>query len=138
MFKHIKDKDINVYYSSKRLSNGQSVLILFDRVQTDDSIEYYVGLAIAKNRKQAFNWYFENSSYLQGKETGKCGLEGLVFAKQQLELFEDFIKNNFHYGRKNVIMVGWEDNRRKNVYQKVLTKRGYTGKGRYLCKEIIK
>ena len=59
------------------------------------------------------------------KVTGKGDLEGLLWAKNQMIEFEQFICGKHGYGRETTICVNWTDNRRRNVYEHYLTRIGY-------------
>jgi len=81
-------------------------------------------------------WILGEKDVLSDKETGKCGLEGLIWAKKQLIEFEEFIKEN-----KNedvIISIYWTDNRRRDVYEKALKKNGYEIGYRHSCKCLYK
>lgn len=54
--------------------------------------------------------------------TGKCGFEGLIWAKNGLTAFEEFIRKDY---LKQRIVVSWLDSRRKRVYTHYLNKEGY-------------
>ena len=54
--------------------------------------------------------------------TGKCGVEGLIWAKNGLLEFEKFIKKE---DLKQRIVVRWTDSKRKRVYKHYLEKEAY-------------
>lgn len=116
MFKKVADKEyITIYYDSIRLSNGQCACIFFYKGKNEGNYEIYeVGFAIGRTRKQIFNTFIYESDFLKNKETGRCGLEGLVWAKSKLLEFEGWIKNKTTHPVK--IYVGWADERRKKAY----------------------
>jgi hypothetical protein len=111
------------YYNTKKLSNGQTATILFFKDNLKRDIEYSVAFVIANKKKHIKQWLLEEKDVLSDKETGNCGLEGLIWAKKQLFEFEEFIKER--YNEKTFICIYWTDNRRRNVYEKVLKKIGY-------------
>ncbi|WCK57178.1 hypothetical protein PP175_28740 (plasmid) [Aneurinibacillus sp. Ricciae_BoGa-3] len=63
----------------------------------------------------------QEKDVLTGKETGRCGLEGLLWAKRMILAFESSIytKNG------ELIRVGWLDNRRRDAYHHGLKKIGF-------------
>lgn len=124
------------YYNTKKLSNGQTAAIFFFKEKLKRCTEYSIAFAIANKKKHITQWVLGERDILSDKETGNCGLEGLIWAKKQLVEFEKFIKEN-----KNgnvVISIYWTDNRRRNVYEKVLKKLGYQINYRHSCKCLSK
>ena len=80
------------------------------------------------------------------KQTGKCGLSGLIWGKKKIIEFEEYIKNNYnefcHFTKPEIfILIGWDDNKRRNVYARGLKDIGfyfkYIGNKKYLVKQII-
>ena len=83
-------------------------------------MEWNVAFAINNKRKHIKSW-------IKGEETmdcstGKCGVEGLIWAKNGLLEFENFIKKE---DLKQRIVVRWTDSKRKRVYKHYLEKEGY-------------
>ena len=114
------------YYSTCKLQNNQTVAIYFFRNQASRGYEYNVAFAIANKRKHIKNWLKgEGGDVLSDRSTGKCGLDGLVWAKQQIIEFEKFIPSSFHRSEEVIICIGWADNRRRDVYEHYLKRIGY-------------
>jgi len=126
------------YFKMDKLSNGQTIAIYLFKYECKSYNEYSVFVAIANKKKHIKQLINEQRDILSNKETGRCGLEGLLWAKKQLLDFEnsEFCKND------DVIVIQWTDNRRRNVYEYGLKKYGYTISNRYshkcLSKKIIK
>lgn len=60
------------------------------------------------------------------KQTGRDGLEPLVWAKQAVLAFEDFlVERGSNYDLPNYIYIGAEDKRRFRAYQKGLGSSGF-------------
>lgn len=60
--------------------------------------------------------------------TGKDGLLGLLWAKNKLIEFEEWINNDpleFDKTKKYVLYCYWTDNRRRRVYEKALSRLGF-------------
>lgn len=95
--------------------------------------EFTVWFIVYKKRKDISN------SFL--KQTGKDGLKTLLFAKEALAEFEEFIVSEFgHCHNKIFINIGWDDNRRRDIYYRGLKSRGYSFRNfdgrKVLSKEI--
>ena len=125
---YIEDGD-RVFFSKTKLSNGQTVTMTFS-----NGPNLQVGLSILSKRKHEYTMGMQN---IECSTTGKCGLEGLIWAKKCLIGFEEYIKDN-HMGTIS-LNVSWTDTRRKSVYIYGLTKLGYKIRPgtKYLYKTII-
>lgn len=100
------------------LSNGQHFNMYFKKrknSEPDGTINgiWTVGLHIGKDRKEANKWYDRKKSKSL-KQTGECGLEALVKAKDYLLQFANLL--SFH----SEIQVGWEDEKRRSAYRRLL------------------
>lgn len=117
MFKSCIDKEgyFN-YYNTFKLDSGQTIKIEFQEDETHKKYYYNIYLVISHKRKQ------ESSNYM--KITGKDGLRGLLWAKQNIIEFEQFI-SEIRKGYDIIIYCNWDDNRRRNVYEYGLKKLGY-------------
>ena len=113
----IEDKIfINVAYKTK--IEKQTLLIELSGYPSADAsyINWNVCLVVYTKRK-------EIDSHFQ-KSTGNIGLKGLFAAKEILHKFESYLKNNYWRENHN-IFIGWDDNRRRNVYERGLRNLGY-------------
>lgn len=107
---------INVAYKTK--IEKQTLLIEFSGYPSADGtyINWNVFIVVYTKRKEIDN-HFQ-------KSTGNIGLKGLFMAKEILHQFEDYLRD--HYWRENHnILVGWDDNRRRNIYERGLRNLGY-------------
>ena len=105
------------YYDTSILPSGQTIRIEFQEEWSKSKYFYNVYLVTSHKRKQADSTY--------GIETGKDGLLGLLWAKDKIIEFEKFIKDK-HEGIPIIIYCYWTDNRRRNVYERGLSKLGYS------------
>jgi len=106
------------YCASELLPSGQIIYIEFQKDWSKSKYYFNIFLEI-KNKKR------NNYSCLQ--QTGKDGLIGLLWAKDIIKEFEIFIKQEYPYKNHTTILhCGWDDNRRRNVYERGLRKMGYT------------
>ncbi len=91
------------------------------------TIYYEITLKIQHKRKQ--------NVFL--KQIGKCGLEGLLWAKNKIIEFEEFIKTK-NTDKTIKIVCGWDDNRRRNIYERSLSKLGYSFENLFNKKYLVK
>lgn len=113
------------YSSYHKLKNGQTIGIFFCKQFDCGQDEFRIALAIARKKKHIREWMDGEVDRLSQHQTGTCGLEGLLWAKQQIQAFEDLILSQFHRYRDPVIRVDWTDNRRRDVYAYGLRKLGF-------------
>lgn len=109
------------YFKTHKLQNNQTVFICFSRFEFSKCNEYTIFLAIANKKKHIRQFVLGEKDILSDKETGRCGLEGLLWAKKQIIEFEksDYCKDG------DVISITWTDNRRRNIYEHGLRKIGF-------------
>ena len=128
------------YFKTTKLSNNQTISIFFLKEELKRGLEYHVVLAISNKKKYIKQWIFGERDILSDRQTGKCGLEGLLWAKKQIIEFEKFLLED-KYSKDITICVNWLDNRRRKVYEYGLNKLGYSINYRYnskcLSKKII-
>jgi hypothetical protein len=163
-FIYIKDKIEPTYYDSIRLSSGQTAMIFFYlgyRSFGKDGItcnNYHVEFAIGKSRHQIMkNFYGLNGKSIHREKTehyysdhvkkenslklvttGKCGLEGLLWAKKKILEFEKYLRKNSE--NPCSIHISGSDERRLKAYAWGLKKCGYdwtNSSHQYLYKDII-
>lgn len=112
-----------IWYKYDKLSNNQTIYIAFNEVWYQNFVSFTVILAISNKKKHIKKWLDEQQSIIEGMTTGTCGIEGLLWAKNKILLFEKIVKNS--YPRENVqIELSWIDTKRKRVYKR-LEKYGY-------------
>ena len=115
-----RGEDYGDYYCTKTLDSGQMIRVDFFQYEYNTICYYFFALAIANKRKNLKN--------VTGLITGKDGLKGLIFTKEKIIEFEEFIKEEAIYiGIKTPIkiVIQWDDNRRRNVYERGLKGLGY-------------
>ena len=81
-------------------------------------LKWFVTLVIYSKRKKI------NQSFNNVQNTGNSGLSPLLFAKQALIDFEEFISKEI-YDEKQLVCIGWADKRRRKVYEYALKPLGY-------------
>jgi hypothetical protein len=119
---------LNVHCRYKRvhheMSNGQvsSLYIKEERVRTlfsnkedENFTAYIVGFVISGKRRDNNNWYNrKKDSKIKLKQTGSCGLEGLIFALNEIKKLQKQIKIGEY------IVVFFSDEKRRSAYRYLL------------------
>lgn len=105
-----------------KLPSGQTVCIMFQQSWGKSVVYFSIGLEIYHKRKQVLNLY--------NKQTGKDGLTGLIWAKNKILEFEDYLKSEeSRYSIYNypmaIIYCTWTDNQRRRVYERGLSRIGF-------------
>ncbi len=116
------DRDEYAYVLKEKLSNGQTIFLMFQELDdTDlDYVNYNVVIGVYSKRKHA-NMNEENK-----RITGKSPWETAIKAVKMFDKIEQtVIQENLDYGKGVAIFVHWVDNRRRDAYYSVLSKRGY-------------
>lgn len=85
----------------------------------DSTLEMYISFIVYKKRKTAWKE--------PDQVTGKDGLKPMIFAKECLKTLEKTVGEYYAFRRYNniFITVGWENERRHKLYEKMLTREGY-------------
>ena len=118
------DSESEGYYRRHRLSNGQFCQIAFYRYEYSRSTDYYVAFAVANKKKHLNGWFDQSQDdKLTMKYTGRCGLEALLWAKNMILEFEEWVYKEPNKHTK--IVVEGEDSKRFRMYEKALVKYGY-------------
>lgn len=93
----------------------------WDRPQINEITKWNVSVVVYNKRKHI------NRNFSEVRNTGSNGLEFLFFAKQAIKEFEAYIVERYPLdeGYKNIIVIGWADIRRRNVYARGLRSLGY-------------
>lgn len=116
---YLDDLDYRNYFAKETLPSGQTIYIEFQQEESNKYTYYGIYLEIFDKKKSIYN----NDSCC--KSTGKDGIKGLLWAKQKIIEFEEYILGNNRYNHKIIIYCLWSDNRRRDVYERGLTKMGY-------------
>lgn len=125
------------FYNTYKMTNGQTASIFFLEHDLKRGVEYSVVFVISTKKKHIKEWLMGERDILTNENTGKCGIEGLLWAKKQLTAFEEFVqRRNFH--NEITICIYWSDNRRRNVYAHTLGKIGYEVNYRHSSKCLSK
>lgn len=107
----VEQKDEIIY--KLKLDNGQLVQMNVIKETDFDTIRYFVCLFINKRSK----------GYQALHQTGHVGIEGLLWAKEMLKDLIEHIKKI--RDRKHVVMIFWDDARRRDVYIRGLKDIGF-------------
>lgn len=107
-----------------KLSNGQYCLIAFIRFYTSRDTCYYVEFAVA-DKKKNLNGRFESvrNNNIEGKMTGRCGIEALLWCRDRMLDFERFVHKEKN--RDTKIVVQGSDSKRFRMYERALSRYGY-------------
>lgn len=108
------------YYIKEKIHN-QTMIMQFEECDRSlDMVYYNVVLGVYNKRKHAQK--NEDNAIV----TGKDPFETVANAVRAFNLLEqEVIKENKFYDKKVMIMISWVDNRRRDIYYKYLSKRGY-------------
>jgi hypothetical protein len=117
------------YYDTMKLPSGQTIKIEFQEDWSNDKYYYNIYLVTTHKRKQ------ESSTVLQ--RTGKDGLKGVMWAREKVKEFEEFIKE-IHKGIPIIIHCGWDCNIRRNLYERGLKDLGYKFNNQFGYKVLSK
>ena len=135
LYEHFKRLDPAVwgfgYYNRHKLSNGQECEIRFYRDEDKRYASYSVAFCVADKKRQLNAWFSGENNNVSYKCSGKCGLEALLWAKEQLKLFEKCLAHDAReleesgYHEVFEIIITGEDQKRFRVYRWALKKHGY-------------
>lgn len=117
------------YDDYTKLSNNQTAGIAIIRNDLCRDYEWCVLFAIA-NKKKKVSDYFHGICDLETEITGKCGMEGLIWAYHEIEEFIEILESRHREGhtgevRRNKIVVEAADSRRFRVYEHFLKRLGF-------------
>ena len=86
------NKESEGFYSRHKLSNGQYCMVGFFRFHTKRATCYYVAFAVADKKKNLNGWFENNkNNNIEYKMTGRCGVEALLWCRDRLLEFEEFV-----------------------------------------------
>lgn len=114
------DYENRTYYIKEKIHNQTMIMQLEECDRTLDMVYYNVVLGVYNKRKHAQK--NEDNAII----TGKYPFETVAKVTRAFNLLEqEVIKENKFYDKKIMIMISWVDNRRRDIYYKYLSKRGY-------------
>lgn len=114
------DYENRTYYIKEKIYNQTMIIQLEECDRSLDMVYYNVVLGVYNKRKHAQK--NEDNAII----TGKYPFETVAKAARAFNLLEqEVIKENKFYNKKIMIMISWVDNRRRDIYYKYLSKRGY-------------
>lgn len=129
------DRNEYAYIAKEKLSNGQTLFIMFQEMDDTklDFLNYNVVLGVYSKRKHA------NENEVNARITGKAPWETVIKGVKMFDALEEYVIQECqrkHLG--TAIYVHWLDNRRRDAYYSVLSKRGYSYGMAYGEKHLIK
>lgn len=114
----MKDKNYtNVWVTTKKFNGYQYNVIVIPDI-SDKTIKYWVHASSGKKRKE-----FEIFEDKKNKSLG--GIRALFFIRDAMYDFPKYFRNISNIeGKKEYLMIGWADSRRRDIYQR-LEKEGF-------------
>lgn len=131
------DRKLYRFLEIEQLDNGltagfEAWLDHCDRDPKDNSLVcvWTIAFCVGKKKKHVKKWFNGGCSVIDEKITGKGDISSLIWAKNKLIELEQELTDGESLSTvddvTNKIVVKWADNRRRNVYEKYLTKKlGY-------------
>jgi len=115
-----KEEDYYDWYYKKVYFNGTQYRLSIWPYPEIKSIRLWVGMSSGNKRKHVDSGTHDNVGRLGG-------IKALVWIKKQVLEFPDFYIKDAHLkkGVKLFVCVGWEDNRRRNIYHRALKDEGF-------------
>jgi hypothetical protein len=118
------------------LKNGQLLSVYFTRKRVkqpewDICFVWTVAVHIGHNRREANRWYRGMFQEHASKQTGDCGLEGLIIALRYIQAFCEKL-----CGARSELQINWSDDKRMRAYRYLLRYPGfvlYEEKGKNQC-----
>lgn len=110
------------YYVEERIDN-QSLLMAFQEVNDSDNMDtifFNVYLNISSKRKH------RNQNESNKIITGKNPIKDVLIARRAFDELEKEVIKDWKDRKNIVIYCSWVDNRRRDAYYKILSKKGYT------------
>ena len=104
------------------LSNGQVASIYFrlDRnVRFSDGYYYdcwNVGFVVGDHKSLNNRWWSGRNKKYEGSSTGRCGLEALMWAKEQIFAFMSQRRSDVY----QYMVIGHDDKRRGSAYRRLI------------------
>ena len=129
------DKDEYAYVIKEKLSNRQTVFIMFQELEESNStiIYYNVALGIYNKRKHI------DRNEDEKRITGTASWSNAIKIIKMFDKIEQYVvEENKYRGFGTIILVHWVDNRRRDAYYSVLKKRGYSYGMAFGKKHLIK
>lgn len=119
----------NVQYTAKKRFGRQTAYITFHEDYSAKKVYWYVEFQVYTKRKHIEKNFERNTI------TGENGVQPLLFAKDSILAFYDFLKKEFP-DQENIIVVQWADNLRKKIYTHFLPRYGFQ-KDKFFGKEAL-
>lgn len=106
------------FLARKKFSSGMTAEITFPVYRAANGVlEVEPSFVIYRKRNQA--WKIPNEI------TGQDGMAPLVWAKEMLDAFEEYLFFYFRRDKTAQIFISWSNKKRGNAYKAVLKKHGY-------------
>ncbi len=106
----MRKDEIRIHHN---LENGQHAAVYFQRwrhkVNGVIHIDWYMSFMIGKSARQCNDWYCDKGNNNRIVQTGKCGISGLIWAKEQMIQF--MRDHHSDYKIQRVLVDGCDDQR---------------------------
>jgi len=125
-----QNKQTDCYWNSTNIDNKSAMIAFYEYQPRQEDVDkgivrvYHLGFGVGNNRKQVSEWMFNGKQYIHRKITGTSSIKFLIWAKNQILEFEDFIKKKYNVGKIKIVIEGL-DGKRFNAYKKGMSKFGY-------------
>ena len=116
-------------FQLKRMIENQTIYMFFTEFELDPNIPvrnncryYNVALTIYNKSK---DMYTNMDNHIS---TGKDPIRDFIIARKMFDAIEAYVVKKEAVNKKRDIYIycGWEDNRRRDAYYRVLSKKGYS------------
>ena len=116
----VDNYDKDVFYKKKVLSNGQCAIFFVIRDRDDYGFtSFYIAFAIANKFKTIRKWFHQEAyGDLDVTLTGRCGLEGLLWARKCIEDTEKLFFSEYGNYKARIVIEGTTSSRYR-VYKKI-------------------
>lgn len=111
------NRDEKIYYIKEKIDN-QTFEMGFEWIdETEDTVYYNVFMSLYNKRKHK---YYNEDAHLS---TGLNPFKTIYIAQKAFNLLEKWVVASHH--RRVIVLVHWTNSKRREVYHKFLSKRGY-------------
>jgi len=118
----------NTYYTTEKF-NGYQYNVLVITEESPKTIKYWIHASSGKKRRE-----FEIFEDKENKSLG--GIRSIFWIKEAMYDFPNYFKNKVR-DRQQYICIGWSNNRRRNIYSRLI-KEGFEFRSEQGRKILIK
>lgn len=114
------DRENDLWFLREKLGNGQTIFMSFERTDSSMDTDYYnVALCVVSKRKQI------DSAFDSAAMTGRNPLQTIALAREMFAALEEWVTELYSQSCHVVVYCTWLDRRRREVYHRFLSRRGY-------------